>query len=92
MIDLQFKNNVLRTADTLIYKARNILSTQIGSLAYAPDFGIDYDLFFGDDYQIQNQTFQAYAISKLSENGINPLDVLDTKGTFDEVLNIQIEN
>lgn len=92
MIDLQFKNNVLKTADTLIYKARNILSTQIGSLAYAPDFGIDYDLFFGEDYQIQNQTFQAYAISKLSENGINPLDVLDKKGTFDEVLNIQIEN
>ena len=92
MIDLQFKNNVLRTADTLIYKARNILSTQIGSLAYAPEFGIDYDLFFGDDYQIQNQTFQAYAISKLSENGINPLDVLDSKGTFDEVLKIQIEN
>lgn len=92
MIDLQFKNNILRTADTLIYKARNILSTQIASLAYAPDFGIDYDLFFGEDYTIQNQTFQAYAISKLSENGINPLDVLDTKGTFDEVLNIQIEN
>ena len=92
MIDLQFKNNILRTADTLIYKARNILSTQIGSLAYAPDFGIDYDLFFGEDYIIQTQTFQAYAISKLSENGINPLDVLDTKGTFDEVLNIQIEN
>ena len=92
MIDLQFKNNILRTADTLIYKARNILSTQIGSLAYAPEFGIDYDLFFGDDYQIQNQTFQAYAISKLSENGINPLDVLDSKGTFDEVLNIKIEN
>ncbi len=92
MIDLKFKDNILRTADTLIYKARNILSTQIGSLAYAPEFGIDYDLFFGEDYTIQNQTFQAYAISKLSENGINPLDVLDTKGTFDEVLNIQIEN
>lgn len=92
MIDLQFKNNILRTADTLIYKARNILSTQIGSLAYAPDFGIDYDLFFGEDYIIQNQTFQAYAISKLSENGINPLDVLDSKGTFEEVLNIKIEN
>jgi len=92
MIDLKFKDNILRTADTLIYKARNILSTQIGSLAYAPEFGIDYDLFFGEDYTIQNQTFQAYAISKLSENGVNPLDVLDTKGTFDEVLNIQIEN
>ena len=92
MIDLQFKDNILRTSDTLIYKARNILSSQVGSLAYAPEFGIDYDLFFGEDYTIQNQTFQAYAISKLSENGINPLDVLDTKGTFDEVLNIQIEN
>jgi len=92
MIDLKFKDNILRTADTLVYKARNILSVQIGALAYAPDFGIDYDLFFGQDYKIQTETFKAYAISKLSENGINPLEVLTEEGALDAILNIQIEN
>jgi hypothetical protein len=91
MIDLKFKDNILRTADTLIYKARNILSTQEGYLHYAPTFGIDYDLFFGQDYKIQTQTFKSYAISKLAENGINPLEVLSQEGTFDTLLNIQIQ-
>lgn len=92
MIDLQFKNNVLRVADTLIYKARNILSTQIKYLAYAPDFGIDYDIFFGDDYKIQNETFKAYAISKLAENGINPLEVLTQEDSLDTILNIKLSD
>lgn len=90
MIDLFFKNNILRTANTVIYKGRNILRTQIGYLAYAPEFGIDYDLFYGDDFKIQTQTFEAYAVSKLSENGVNPLEVLATEGNFDSILNIKI--
>jgi len=92
MIDLLFKNNTLKTADTLIYKARNILSTQINYLHYAPTFGIDYNLFFDQNFRIQTETFKAYAISKLAENGINPLEVLTEEGALDAILNIQIEN
>lgn len=88
--DLFFKDDVLRVADTLIYKARNILSTQIGYLAYAPTFGIDYDLFFSQDYNIQTETFKAYAISKLAENGMNPLEVLTQDNNLDTILNIQL--
>jgi hypothetical protein len=92
MIDLFFKNDILKTSDTLIYKAKNVLSTQEGYLHYAPLFGIDYNLFFGDDYKIQTETFKAYAISKLSENGINPLDVLTQENSLDAILDIKIEN
>jgi hypothetical protein len=92
MIDLFFKDNVLRIQDTSIFKARNILSTQEGYLHYAPNFGIDYNLFFGQDFRIQTETFRSYAITKLAENGINPLEVLTQEGTFDTILNIQIEN
>jgi hypothetical protein len=92
MIDLSFKNNELKAIDTSVYKARNVLSVQIGSLSYAPNFGIDYDLFFNSDLQIQDQTFQAYAVSKLAENGINPVDVLTEKNTLDENLLITIDD
>jgi len=92
MIDLKFKDNKLTAVDTSIFKGRNILSTQAGWLKYAPEFGIDYDLFFSQDYRIQTKTFEAYAISKLSEFGINPLEVLTQENTLDADLNIQIEN
>ncbi len=92
MIDLVLKDNDLEIVNTSIYKGKNILETQIGYLAYAPEFGIDYDLFFGEDFNIQTATFQAYAISQLSANGVNPLDVVTSEGKFDARLNIQIDN
>jgi hypothetical protein len=92
MIDLKFKDDILRTADTSLFKARNILSTQIGYLKYAPDFGIDYNLFFNQDLRIQTETFKAYAISKLAENGINPVEVLTIEESLESFINIQISN
>lgn len=93
MIDIFIDSNgILRQADTSLYKAKNVLSVQIGSLAYAPEFGIDYDLFFSDDYEIQNETFRSYAVSKLSENGVNVQEILSEKETFEEILNIKLDN
>ena len=91
ILDLFFKNNILKTQETSIFKAKNILSTQLGSLAYAPTFGIDYNLFFSADYKIQDQTFRSYAISKLSENGVNTQEILTNQETFQETLNIKID-
>jgi len=79
-----FKNQTLQ-------KAKNILSSQIGSLVYAPEFGIDYDLFFSSDYEIQNETFRAYAVSKLSENGINTQEILQQDSNLDQILNFKLE-
>lgn len=93
MIDLFIDSDgILRSSDTSIYKGRNILQTQIGFLKYAPEFGIDHNLFFGQDFQIQTETFKAYAISKLSENGVNPLEVITAEGQLDAALNIKIDN
>jgi len=92
MIDLIFSASGISAKDTSLFKAKNILETQIGFLEYAPEFGIDYNLFFGNDLEIQIETYQAYAISKLSENGINPLDLIQQDGKFDTLLNINIEN
>lgn len=91
MIDLKFTQNGIQPIDTSLYKAKNILETQMGFLEYAPDFGIDYNLFFGSDLEIQIETYQSYAVSKLAENGINPLDLLTSDGKFDTLLNINIE-
>ncbi len=92
MIDIAVKNNKVIASDTVIYKAINLLSTQIGSLAYAPEFGIDYDLFFLSDYKIQIETFKAYAISKLVENSINPIEVLTEENSLETLLNFKISD
>lgn len=90
MIDISIKNNNLVSSDTSIWKAKNLLETQIGNLVYAPEFGIDYDLFFGEDLKIQNETFVSYAIGKLTENGVNPIEVITEEGKFDTRLNINL--
>jgi hypothetical protein len=90
MIDIHIKNNNLQASDTSIWKAKNILEIEIGFLFYASEFGIDYDLFFGEDLQIQKETFISYATSKLAENGVNPLEVISNEGTFDANLNINL--
>lgn len=92
MIDINLNQNNLVIVNTSIYKAKNLLETQIGSLIYAPNFGIEYDLFFGEDLRIQKETFVAYAISQLSANGINPIETLTSDGKFDTRLNINIDN
>tara|TARA_R110000787_G_scaffold130064_1_gene241981 strand:- start:1620 stop:1892 length:273 start_codon:yes stop_codon:yes gene_type:complete len=90
MKDLILKNDNLSTSDTSTFKARNILSTEVGALSYAPTFGIDYNLFFGKDYEIQTKTFEAYAISKLAEHGVNPIETITEENTFDALLKIQL--
>ena len=78
--------------DQLLQKAKNILSCQIGSLVYAAEFGIDYDLFFDSEFQIQNETFRAYAVSKLAESGINTQEILQQDNYLDQILNFKLEN
>jgi hypothetical protein len=59
------------TADSVVGKARNVLSVQIGSLEYAPDFGVDLKYFLDTQFAIENTSFKAYMIQRLVESGIN---------------------
>lgn len=70
--------------DTPVYKAQNIFTTQIGFLKYAAAFGLDLATFFSEEYQIQTQSFMAYATKKLAENYISPSTVSNYLTTFED--------
>jgi hypothetical protein len=57
--------------DTQTNRAKNILSTQIGSLDYEPTLGIDLKYFLSEDFKFQNESFKAYLIQILANYSIN---------------------
>lgn len=85
MIDVYVENGEFKTSDTIVFKAKNILKTQEGSLSYAPELGIDLKRFLDPDVKIQNRTFEAYSIQKLGEQGVNPIELIVNKETFRQV-------
>jgi len=85
MIDGFIENGEFKTSDTIVFKAKNILETQEGSLNYAPELGIDLKRFLDPEVKIQNRTFEAYSIQKLGEQGVNPIELIVNKETFRQV-------
>lgn len=61
----------LELQDTIVPKAANVLSVQLGSLEYAPDFGVDIDYFLNNSIEFQNESFMAYLVQRMSESMIN---------------------
>lgn len=57
--------------DTQTARAKNILSTQIGDLVYAPTLGIDLKYFLSDEFKFQNASFKSYLIQVLASYSIN---------------------
>jgi len=79
MIDIVgISNGDLRVIDTQVPKAANVLSIQLGALAYAPGFGIDLKYFLSEDFEFQNESFRAYLIERLANSGVNVTSVLTT--------------
>jgi hypothetical protein len=70
--------------DTDVKRAENILNTQLDTLTYAPDFGIDLEYFLNPDYVFQNEAFRAYLLQRLSESSVNVTSVIDILTTFTE--------
>lgn len=79
MIDVYIDNGEFKISDTVVFKAKNILEVQEGSLTYEPNLGIDLKRFLDPDVKIQNQTFEAYSIQKLGEQGVNPIELIVNK-------------
>ena len=52
-------------------RAANILNVQLGSLEYAPDLGIDLKYFLSEDFTFENESFKAYLVEVLANQGIN---------------------
>lgn len=64
-------NADIRFFDTQTTRAANILSVQVGTLEYAPDFGIDLEYFLTDSVRFQNEGFRSYCVQILANYGIN---------------------
>lgn len=67
---------------TDIYRAGNVLRTQIGDLEYAPNFGIDLRYFLESEFAIQNESFKAYTVQRLMESQVN---VLNAKSVVEDM-------
>lgn len=85
------KDGTVGVSDTVVYKGRNILSIQEGALEYAPETGIDLKQFLNPDVEIQNETFRAYAVQKLGEQGVNPVQVLTNRDVFCDIIEFTVE-
>lgn len=70
--------NDLGVANSVIPRAANILSVQLGELEYEPEFGVDKRYFIQNTLLFQNESFKAYLIQRLSEFQINVAEVLET--------------
>lgn len=80
MIDIGYDAQGLDagTFDTQTFKAANILGVQLGALEYAQDLGIDLKYFLTNDFEIQNESFEAYCVQVLAQNGVNVTGVTKT--------------
>lgn len=90
MIDVYVENGNFNAGDTIVFKAKNILEIQEGSLSYAPELGIDLKRFLDPNVKIQNRTFEAYSIQKLGEQGVNPIELIVNKETFRQVFDYTV--
>jgi hypothetical protein len=80
----------LGIADAAVMKAGNVLSIQLGSLEYAPDFGVDLKFFLQDSLQFQNESFRAYLVQRLTEHQINIAQVVETLETFTAMFSFSV--
>lgn len=78
IVEIPLDGRDLVIADSVVMKAANVLRTQLGSLEYAPTFGVDLKYFLESQFQIQNESFKAYLIQRLSQSFINVSDCRDT--------------
>lgn len=76
--------------DTQMKKAENILSTQIGTLEYSPDFGIDLKYFLDEKFRFQNESFKAYLIERLANSAVNVSGVTDLVESLSSVYTFNI--
>lgn len=79
MIDISVADSSgLEVVDTQVYRASNCLAIQVGSLEYAPEFGIDLRYFLTEGFRFQNESFKGYLVERLASRGINVASIVDT--------------
>jgi hypothetical protein len=94
MIDIMFdkEKKDIQIVNTDVYKADNLLKTQVGSLVYAMDFGIDLKYFLNPDFEIENNVFINYLQQRISEFSITIANLERVTENFTEKVSIKIDS
>lgn len=69
---------------TDVAKAGNVLAVQLGSLEYAPNFGIDLKFFLESDFQLQNESFMSYCVERLLAHQVGVMSAIEVLGQLDK--------
>lgn len=92
MTDIIGVSGDINILETDVKKAQNILSTQLGQLEYAQDLGIDLEFFLDDRFQFQNESFNAYLIEVLANQGISVTEIRSELFNLYESLGISVQS
>ena len=93
MLDVRDPENGkdLVIADEATWKARNVLTTQIGDKAFVPDnFGLDLNFFLTSNYDLAMASFQSYAVKRLIAHRVNVVEVITTIQTLTQKMAMQV--
>lgn len=72
----------LQIVNSITPKAANVLNVQLGSLSFAPGFGVDQKYFISDEFQFQAESFKAYLVQRLTQHQVNVAQVISTLNGF----------
>lgn len=81
----------LKVDSSIVPKAANLLSIQIGYLIYEPEFGIDLQFFLDNTIRFQTESFKAYLVQRLSQNFINVTEVSELIDTLSAQFNFNLD-
>ncbi len=77
IVEIPTDGRDLGVQNSAVPKAANVINVQLGSLEYAQAFGSDLRYFLNSEFQIQNESFKAYLIQRLTENQVNVSSVIE---------------
>ena len=82
--DVQYDaaKNDLVIVSSEVPRAANLLDVQLGTLYFAPTWGVDKDCFLNPDYEIQSESFEAYLLQQIGYWGMNVVHFVSEQGKF----------
>lgn len=90
IVEIPGANGDLGLAVTQVAKAGNLVATQIGSLEYAPTFGVDLKFFLESELRFPTESFKAYLIQRMAEHQINVSQVLHVVESLSQQLTFRV--
>lgn len=86
MLDIDYKadyKDLIAGDNSAVNRGYNLTQTQVASLYYEPDFGVDLERFISSKYELSSATFTAYLTQQLVLNGITPTEIQEINNKFE---------